>query len=602
MLQQIFKLQIETLDEIDSIIYKIDYRLKKFRKVEETSATNESSPAAHSSAVFTQNTSYGGGDQMRLPRVDLPSFTGAYTDWNAFWDVFDAAVHQNTSLNDSQKFNYLKLSLKDEPFRLVAALPVTNSSYDQARRILQKRYENMRAISEAHARALISYPSIKIEDCVQLRKLQASVQEHVLAMQALGVKVEYHDLLFVCLIADKLDSETKRQWELSATDNKIRTLDQLLQFIDRQARALEASPSQPKIQLRTQTSHNNNTYNRNDQQNRVTAFHGVTNIAYCPGCNGTDHILSQCQMFLEVDANARFNMVKNAKLCFNCLRSGHIKAACYSKHKCRECGQLHHTLLHGMNNQENETRTHEMNTDKMEALHACSSQFLPPGNLQAVLSTARIGVLDKERKCHYFRALLDNGSTVSIISQNCLQKLGLQTKQDAVTIHTVGDNQSDKVRPTVGCTLRCGQVDIPSSMLVMEKVTTHIPQEKIDVRHWKSLSNVKLADPDFATPGRVDILLGADVYECIVSTNRQRLYDRLFLRETLLGWIVCGAIERSPRDAATCGLVSSLQQKALPGARFKFKRKTETDIERSSRPAVCSATQSTRQHTGVNIL
>ena len=86
--------------------------------------------------------------------------------------------------------NYLKLSLKGEPFRLIASLQVTNASYNQARHILLQRYENTRAISEAHARAVISYPHIKTEDSSQLRRLQASVQENVLAMQALGVKIE----------------------------------------------------------------------------------------------------------------------------------------------------------------------------------------------------------------------------------------------------------------------------------------------------------------------------------------------------------------------------------------------------------------------------
>ena len=102
------QVQIDTLDEIDAMIYKIDYRRNKFQKREESSASTDVPHAAHSSAILPQNTSFGGGDQMRLPRVDLPSFNGCYTDWTAFWDMFNATVHQNTSLNDSQRFKLLE--------------------------------------------------------------------------------------------------------------------------------------------------------------------------------------------------------------------------------------------------------------------------------------------------------------------------------------------------------------------------------------------------------------------------------------------------------------------------------------------------------------
>jgi hypothetical protein len=63
-------------------------------------------------------------DQLRLPKLELPSFSGSYTEWTSFWDIFEASVNRNLTLSDSQKLNYLKAVLKGESAHLIAALPM----------------------------------------------------------------------------------------------------------------------------------------------------------------------------------------------------------------------------------------------------------------------------------------------------------------------------------------------------------------------------------------------------------------------------------------------------------------------------------------------
>ena len=49
---------------------------------------------------------------MKLPKLSLPTFDGNVLHWQEFWDVFDAAVHQQTAISDVTKFGYLKGSLR----------------------------------------------------------------------------------------------------------------------------------------------------------------------------------------------------------------------------------------------------------------------------------------------------------------------------------------------------------------------------------------------------------------------------------------------------------------------------------------------------------
>ena len=47
----------------------------------------------------------------RLPKLDLPQFTGNPLHWQSFWGCFEATVHSNTSLTGVQKLSYLLLLL-----------------------------------------------------------------------------------------------------------------------------------------------------------------------------------------------------------------------------------------------------------------------------------------------------------------------------------------------------------------------------------------------------------------------------------------------------------------------------------------------------------
>ena len=76
---------------------------------------------------------------LKLPKITLPTFSGKYSEWTPFFDLFRNTVDCNRSLNDIQKLQYLKTSLKDQPARLLSHLPTTSANYDVALRILKER-------------------------------------------------------------------------------------------------------------------------------------------------------------------------------------------------------------------------------------------------------------------------------------------------------------------------------------------------------------------------------------------------------------------------------------------------------------------------------
>ncbi|XP_017875598.1 uncharacterized protein LOC108622314, partial [Ceratina calcarata] len=51
---------------------------------------------------------------IQLPRIVLPKFSGDYTDWENFKDIFESLVVNNDNLSNVQRLHYLKASLIDD--------------------------------------------------------------------------------------------------------------------------------------------------------------------------------------------------------------------------------------------------------------------------------------------------------------------------------------------------------------------------------------------------------------------------------------------------------------------------------------------------------
>ncbi len=68
------------------------------------------------------------GNQMMLPKLALPTFTGSYTDWMSFADLFHAAVDSNQSLTKSEKLNYLKACVKGDAATLISSIAITQAN------------------------------------------------------------------------------------------------------------------------------------------------------------------------------------------------------------------------------------------------------------------------------------------------------------------------------------------------------------------------------------------------------------------------------------------------------------------------------------------
>ncbi|CAK1602040.1 unnamed protein product [Parnassius mnemosyne] len=162
---------------------------------------------------------------------------------------------------------------------------------------------------------------------------------------------------------------------------------------------------------------------------------------------------------------------------------------------------------------------------------------------EILLATAMLKVRAADGTYKIMRTLIDQGSQVSIISENAAQRLALPRRNCKGSIYGVG------VKPN-SCKgvlhLTCSSMDdnyvFDTSVFIIQNLIKQLPNSTFAKPSWSFLNNIQLADPDFNISRPVDLLLGADIYSNIILPGICREEDQSvpIAQQTRLGWILCG--------------------------------------------------------------
>ena len=141
----------------------------------------------------------------------------------------------------------------------------------------------------------------------------------------------------------------------------------------------------------------------------------------CEVCKDS-HTVSQCCTFKQLSND----VVRDNKLCINCLSNKHMIKDCQS-HGCKICGKWYHTLIHRNKDlsREHSNGGHGL-SQQQENLQATYHTFKESPVICVLLSTAQIKVKDCKGNLHTCRALLDCGSQYNFITESAVRSLGLK--------------------------------------------------------------------------------------------------------------------------------------------------------------------------------
>ncbi|CAG7729883.1 unnamed protein product, partial [Allacma fusca] len=415
------------------------------------------------------------------------------------------------------------------------------------------------ASARVPSKEIWSQPAITTESPNALRTLVDTTNECVSSLKILERPVEQWDDILVYLLTQKLDQDSRRQWELSLESDDPPKFESFMHFLEQRARALvnlETSKSKPS------------TTNKPTAKSS-TSSHVSRNSPSCPVCK-EEHLLFRCSKYISLSVESRVKVLQNNNLCFNCLRKGHSSTQCTNEKRCAKCQRNHHTTIHYEKKQENpqfslsdpvskseSTTTQPAPSNRVDALNSTSTtDFKTTGVL---LATAIIHVRDEFGSMQSCRALIDPGSQSSFITERCTQRLNQPRESSSISVSGIGGLQAGSSKGAVILQIRSvvkPEFQLSLNALILKTITGSTPPTTLNGHTWHHLRGFQLADPEFFISSPIDILIGADVYpELLLNGKRTGPKGSPVAVNTTLGWIIIGPTGNSTECQHTSSFV-----------------------------------------------
>lgn len=139
-------------------------------------------------------------------------FSGDYSEWPAFRDRYKNRMHDRIDVLITHKWGYLRSSLSGDALRALGKWQDTDDNYEHAWQRLCSQYNDDYMAVQTLIQRLLNVQKMQKASSKTLRNILDTVHECVSQLGAY-VSTKYWDPLLIFLVVDKVDDETRRDWE-----------------------------------------------------------------------------------------------------------------------------------------------------------------------------------------------------------------------------------------------------------------------------------------------------------------------------------------------------------------------------------------------------
>nr|XP_041632294.1 uncharacterized protein LOC121502657 [Drosophila kikkawai] len=177
---------------------------------------------------------------------------------------------------------------------------------------------------------------------------------------------------------------------------------------------------------------------------------------------------------------------------------------------------------------------------------AISHHTVERANNQALLPTILANVIDACGNTTSCRLLLDTGSTITMVSESFIQRIGISRSHARISVVGLGASPAGVSRGRATFTLlsRTTTASVEVTGLIMSSLTSLLPAQQVKSSSsiWNKIRRLPLADPTFGAPGKIDVILGADQLWNIYTGHRREFgIEYPIALHTNLGWVITGS-------------------------------------------------------------
>ena len=108
-----------------------------------------------------------------------PEFSGRFSEWATFRDLFKSVIHDAEKLTDLDRFCYLKVGVHGKAFEIVKKYKLNAANYPLAWQDLVSHYENKKSLVTSHLNASFNSKPINFKSAFKLEKFEKHIDDPI---------------------------------------------------------------------------------------------------------------------------------------------------------------------------------------------------------------------------------------------------------------------------------------------------------------------------------------------------------------------------------------------------------------------------------------
>jgi len=160
------------------------------------------------------------------------------------------------------------------------------------------------------------------------------------------------------------------------------------------------------------------------------------------------------------------------------------------------------------------------------------------------LATARVKISLRTGRQLIVRALLDQGSEITFISERLVRNLKLRRLKMPISVSAVGGVDAGTCRYAAHIQIspcNSSQPVLSTTASILNVLTRYSSPSELVTINWSHLSSLALADSDPMSADPINVIVGADLYsELILDGVRKGSSGQPIAQNTIFGWVISG--------------------------------------------------------------
>ena len=170
---------------------------------------------------------------LNLPKTTEPIIPKDITKYLSWVDQFSSTIHDQQCLTDMQKLQYLRQACNQNHSTIIDHIETAGGdNYARARKPIDDRLFNRRAITYNIINTFLTTPQIKVDSGQAILHFAELVKGRQADLAKLGVNTNGWDVILMCVIMDKMDDHTKREYLTKYPSKDLPNLAHCLIFLE----------------------------------------------------------------------------------------------------------------------------------------------------------------------------------------------------------------------------------------------------------------------------------------------------------------------------------------------------------------------------------